>query len=139
MTLCIGQHHPITIYRTVFWLCVVLVLSVIRCSCYLFLDIILFYRDFHHDSFDYHWDFHGHSFFIYTLGFLYPFNFLDVSAPGHSDYGQLVTKTTRIQDNSYPRQLVPRDNSYPRLPVPKTTRTQDNSYPTVWLLQYKRR
>ena len=31
---------------------------------------------------------------------------------------QLVPKTTRTQDNSYPRQLVPR-----------TTRTQDNSYP----------
>ena len=31
--------------------------------------------------------------------------------------GQLVPRTTRTQDNSYPRQLVP-----------KTTRTQDNSY-----------
>ena len=53
---------------------------------------------------------------------------------GQSDYGQLVPKTTRTQDNSYPRQLVPRttrtqDNSYPGRLVPKTTRTQDNSYP----------
>ena len=32
------------------------------------------------------------------------------------DYGQLVPKTSRTQDNSYPRQLVP-----------KTSRTQDNS------------
>ena len=37
------------------------------------------------------------------------------SCPGS---GQLVPKTTRTQDNSYPGQLVP-----------KTTRTQDNSYP----------
>ena len=48
--------------------------------------------------------------------------------------GQLVPKSTRTQDNSYPRQLVPKttrtqDNSYPRQLVPKTTRTQDNSYP----------
>ena len=51
-----------------------------------------------------------------------------------SDYGQLVPKTSRTQDNSYPRQVVPRttrtqDNSYPRRLVPKTSRTQDNSYP----------
>ena len=32
--------------------------------------------------------------------------------------GQIIPKTTRTQDNSYPRQFVPR-----------TTRTQDNSYP----------
>ena len=53
--------------------------------------------------------------------------------------GQLVPKTTRAQDNSYPGQLVPKsshthDNSYPRQLVPrttrpKTTRTQDNSQP----------
>ena len=53
--------------------------------------------------------------------------------------GQLVPKTTRTQDNSYPRQLVPRttrtqDNSYPRQIVPRTTRTQVNSYPCgmIW-------
>ena len=42
--------------------------------------------------------------------------------------GQLVPRTTRTQDNSYPRQLVPRttrtqDNSYPRRLAPRTTRT----------------
>ena len=52
---------PITVYRTVFWVCAVLVLSVIMCSYYCFLDIILFHHDFHHDSCDYHWDFYGHS------------------------------------------------------------------------------
>ena len=57
--------------------------------------------------------------------------------------GQLVPKTTRTQDNSYPRQLVPKttrtqDNSYPRQLVPKTTRTQDNSYPCgmIWGLRF---
>ena len=44
------------------------------------------------------------------------------------DHGQLVPKTTRTQDISYPRQLVPRitrtqDNSYQRRLVPNTTRT----------------
>ena len=48
--------------------------------------------------------------------------------------GQLVPKTTRTQDNSYPGQLVPRatrtkDNSYPGRLVPRTIRTQDDSYP----------
>ena len=67
MTYCIGQQHPITIYRTVFCACVVLVLSVIRCSCYYFLDIILFY----HDSLNYHWDVMAiHYFLNYSLGFL---------------------------------------------------------------------
>ena len=61
MTLYIGQQHPITLYRTVFWVYVVLVLSVIRCSCYYFRDGILFHNDFHHDSCDYHWNFYGHS------------------------------------------------------------------------------
>ena len=32
VTLCIGQLHPITVYMTVFWVCVVLVLSGIMCS-----------------------------------------------------------------------------------------------------------
>ena len=55
-------------------------------------------------------------------------------AKPETDYGQLVPKTTRTQDNSYPRQLVPRttrtqDNSYPGQLIPKTTRTQDDSYP----------
>ena len=58
-----------------------------------------------------------------------------------SDYGQLVPKTTRTQENSYPRQLVPRttrtqDNSYPGQLVPKTTRTQDVSYPAQ-LVSYR--
>ena len=39
------------------------------------------------------------------------------------DYGQLVPKTTRTQDNSNPIQLVPGQL------VSKTTGTQDNSYP----------
>ena len=58
--------------RTGFWVCVVLVLNVIRCSCHYFLDIILFHHDFHHDSCDYHWDFMAINYLlIYTLGFLY--------------------------------------------------------------------
>ena len=40
------------------------------------------------------------------------------------DYGQLVPKTTRTQDNSNPGQLVPR-----------TTRTQDNSLSWVRVVQ----
>ena len=61
MTLCIGQQHPIILYRTGFGVCVVLVLSVIWCLCYYFLDRILFHHDFHHDSCECHWDFYGHS------------------------------------------------------------------------------
>ena len=57
----IGQQQPIIVYRTGFWMCVFLVLSVIRCSCYYFLDIILIHHDFHHESCDYHLDFYGHS------------------------------------------------------------------------------
>ena len=43
--------------------------------------------------------------------------------------------TTRTQDNSYPRELVPRttrtpDDSYPGQLVSRTPRTQDNYYPT---------
>ena len=57
--------------QSVFWLCVVLVLSVIRCSCYYFLDRILFHHDFH-DSCAYHWDFMAINYFVnYTVGFLY--------------------------------------------------------------------
>ena len=54
-----APHHRIA-YRTVFWVNGVLVLNVIRCSCRYFLDRILFHRDFHHDSCDYHSDFYGH-------------------------------------------------------------------------------
>ena len=50
MTLCIGQLHPITVCRTVVWVCAVLVLSVIMCSFYYFLDRILFHHEIHHDS-----------------------------------------------------------------------------------------
>ena len=50
MTLYIGQQHPITVYMTVFWVSVDLVLSVIRCSFYYFLDRILFHHDFHEFS-----------------------------------------------------------------------------------------
>ena len=71
MTLYICQQHPITVYRTVL-VCVVLVLSVIRCSGYYFLDIVLFRHDFHHDNCDYHLYFKAiNYFFNYTLGFLY--------------------------------------------------------------------
>ena len=38
-------HHCIA-YRTGFWVSVVLVLNVIRCSCHYFLDRILFHHDF---------------------------------------------------------------------------------------------
>ena len=61
MTLYIGQQHPITVYRTDFWVFVVLLLSVIRCSCYYYLYIILFHHYFHHDNCDYHWNVYGHS------------------------------------------------------------------------------
>ena len=43
-----------------FWVYVVLVLNVIRYTCYYFLDMILFHHDFHHDCCDSHWDFYGH-------------------------------------------------------------------------------
>ena len=64
MTLCICQQHPITIYMSGFGVCVVLVLSVVRCSCYYFLDRIIFHHDFHHVSCDYSWDFYGHSILV---------------------------------------------------------------------------
>ena len=67
VTLYIGQQHPITVYRTGFWVCVVLVLSVLRCSWNYFLGRILFHHDFHHDSYDYHWDVYGHSLFLELL------------------------------------------------------------------------
>ena len=55
-----------------FWVCVVLVLIVIRWSCHYFLDRILFHHDFHHDSCDYHWDFIVINYFLnYTVGFIY--------------------------------------------------------------------
>ena len=47
-------------FQLIFWVCVVLVLNVIRCSCHYFLDRILFHHDFHNGSCDYHWDFYGH-------------------------------------------------------------------------------
>ena len=47
-------------------------LSVIRRSCYYFLDRILFHCDFHHDSCDYHYDFMASDYFLnYTLGCIY--------------------------------------------------------------------
>ena len=57
----------ITVYRTVFWVCVVLVLSAIICSYFQSLDRVLF----HHNSFDYHCDFLRPFFFFFTtsLGF----------------------------------------------------------------------
>ena len=51
-----------------FWVCVGLVLSVIRCAFYHFPDRILFHHDSDHDSCDYHWDFYGHLLlFLVTL------------------------------------------------------------------------
>ena len=59
------------------------------------------------------------------------------SAPPYKGSGQLVPKTTRTQDNSYPGQLVPKttrtqDNSYPRQLVPRTTRTHVVWYDMKW-------
>ena len=51
---------PLQSIALYFW-CVILVLSVIRCFCYYFLDRIIFHYDFHHDSCDYYWDCYGHS------------------------------------------------------------------------------
>ena len=66
-----APHHCIA-FRTVFFVCVVLVLNVIRCSCHYFLDRIIFHHDFHHDSCDCHWDFMAMNYLlICTLGFLY--------------------------------------------------------------------
>ena len=88
MTLCIGQLQPITVYRTGFWVCPVLVLSVIVCSFYLFLDRGLF----HCNSCNYYW------IFFYVLSIYWPTHLcfvklgrsgsatitsLTVSAPGH--------------------------------------------------------
>ena len=42
MTLCIGQQHPVTVYSTAFWVCVVLVLSVITISLIEFYFIMTF-------------------------------------------------------------------------------------------------
>ena len=54
-----------------FGVCVVLMLSVIRCSCYYFVDRILFHHDLHLDSCDYHWSFMAiHYFLKNTLDFL---------------------------------------------------------------------
>ena len=51
-----APHHRIG-YGTVFGVWVVLVLNVIRYSCHYFLDIIIFHHGFHHDIWDYHWNF----------------------------------------------------------------------------------
>ena len=45
VTLCIGQLHPTTIYRTGCWVCAVLVLSVIMCSFHWSLCSVLFNHD----------------------------------------------------------------------------------------------
>ena len=89
VTLCISQLHPITVYRTVFGVCVVLVLNIIMCSFYSLLDRGLL----HHDSFDYFGDLYVYSFYFELpyLDFLYQvvlvlqmLTFLDVSTLGHS-------------------------------------------------------
>ena len=48
--------------RLFFFMCAVLVLIVIMCTFYYFLDRVLFYHDFHHDSCDCYRDFYGNSF-----------------------------------------------------------------------------
>ena len=60
--------HLFTVYRTVFGVCVALVVCVIRFSFYNFLDRVLFHYDLHHDSCDRHWDCYGHS-LIFELHF----------------------------------------------------------------------
>ena len=57
VTFCIGPLHPTTDNRTVFCLCIFMVLSVIICSFHYFLDTVLF----HHDRCDYHWDIYGYN------------------------------------------------------------------------------
>ena len=49
VTLCIGRLCPITVYRAVLGVCVVLVLSVIMCSFYWFLDRNHVSRDYYRD------------------------------------------------------------------------------------------
>ena len=66
-----APHHRIA-YRTVLGVWVVLVLTVIRCSCHYVVDRILIHHDFHHDSCDYLWDFMAINYpLFYTWGFLY--------------------------------------------------------------------
>ena len=48
--------NPITVYKTGFGVCAVLVLSVIMSSFYYFLDRVLFHHDFHQNSCDYYRD-----------------------------------------------------------------------------------
>ena len=60
VTVYIGELHPITVYRTGFGVCAVLVLSVIMCS---FTSCVSWW-----ESWDYYWDIYGHSFILnYTF------------------------------------------------------------------------
>ena len=69
MTLYIGQQHPITVYRTGFGVCVVLVLNAIRCTCHYFLDRIIFHNEYVLTIIAI---FMSINYFLnYTLGFLY--------------------------------------------------------------------
>ena len=68
----VSSTHDCIANRTGFWVCVVLVLNVIRCSCHYFLAIILFHHDFRHNCCDYHWDFMAINYLlIYTLIYFY--------------------------------------------------------------------
>ena len=60
-TLRIGQLQPITVYWAVS-VCTVMVLGVIMCSFYSFPDRVLF----HHDGYDYNWDFMSYHLFWTT-------------------------------------------------------------------------
>ena len=91
VTLCIGKLHNSIVCRTGLRVWVVLVLSIIMCSFYYFLDRILFHHDFLHVKCDYYRDL-GPFFTFWTtlLGFLQlcisdsaNAHYLDVPASGH--------------------------------------------------------
>ena len=49
-----APHHSL---QECFLVCAVPLLSVIMCSFYYFHDRVLFHNDFHHETYDYYWDF----------------------------------------------------------------------------------
>ena len=86
-TWCFVQQHPITVYKTGYGVCVVLVLSAIRCSCYYLLDRMLFHHDFSSWklwlSFGILWPLITFELHFSVVLDLQMHNSLDVSAPGH--------------------------------------------------------
>ena len=96
MTLCVGQLHPITVYRTGLCVCTVLVLTVITCSIYYFLNSALCNRD----GCDYNWDLSFDIHFDPThLGFLRLGSF--VSATTHLP-GCFCPSTLSLKIFDYP-------------------------------------